>query len=489
MMCLVLHTTAQVPNLSKIDLGNTSFRPKLKKLHPNLYSIDNINKVKQNKEIVSKTVTITAGGLYAALTSTERSTVTNLTIKGTIDARDFKTLRDNITYLSVLDLSGSTINSYTGNGGTDTTGVVKTYVSNAIPQCAFWNPITQVLKTGLTSIIFPGSITAIGDNAFLGCRNLNGFILPNTITKIGEYAFFYCSSLTAIDIPASINEIKPYTFSRTSINNVTIPSTVTLLDEGVFWDCQQLKSANVSAAKIDVSAFDSCTVLNAITINPTVKSIEAGAFELCKSLTAVNIPSTVDYIGEASFYKCTGLKTATVASSSIGKTSFFGCVGLNSVTMTSSVNNIDNSVFNGCTGLSSIYALRSTPVILSTLYTVFSNVNKTTCTLYVPKGSKALYQAAFQWKDFTNIVETTTAIPTLLEESIKIYPNPVIEVLRIEGINGLSTILLSDLNGRELLSKRITDNENISVSEFPKGFYLVKIDTNEGSVEKKILKK
>jgi len=60
---------------------------------------------------VSKTLNVSAGGLFSALTPTELSTVTNLIITGTIDARDFKTMRDNMPVLANIDLSGSTQHS------------------------------------------------------------------------------------------------------------------------------------------------------------------------------------------------------------------------------------------------------------------------------------------------------------------------------------------------------------------------------------------
>ena len=44
---------------------------------------------------VSKNLEVTAGGLKTALTTEELNTVTKLTLTGTIDARDFKTMRDN----------------------------------------------------------------------------------------------------------------------------------------------------------------------------------------------------------------------------------------------------------------------------------------------------------------------------------------------------------------------------------------------------------
>jgi hypothetical protein len=53
---------------------------------------------------VSKSVSISAGGLSAALDATEKNTITNLTVTGTIDARDVLTMRDNMPALAVIDL-------------------------------------------------------------------------------------------------------------------------------------------------------------------------------------------------------------------------------------------------------------------------------------------------------------------------------------------------------------------------------------------------
>src|SRR5690606_31550434 len=64
---------------------------------------------------VSKTVNIIAGGfnssggLSSALTVAEKSTITNLTIKGTINYWDFWTIKYEMKVLAVLDLSGVSV--------------------------------------------------------------------------------------------------------------------------------------------------------------------------------------------------------------------------------------------------------------------------------------------------------------------------------------------------------------------------------------------
>jgi hypothetical protein len=126
---------------------------------------------------------------------------------------------------------------------------------------------------------------------------------------------------------------------------------------------------------------------------------------------------------------------------------------------------------------------------LSSSTLVFSGVNKTTCTLSVPNGTKNTYQAALQWKDFTNIAEFVTAVPTLNDESISIYPNPVTDGFQIKGIEGIADIRLTDLYGRLLLQKQVRTNENVSISTLPTGMYIINISNNGVNYQKKVIKK
>lgn len=89
-------------------------------------------------QVLSKSVNTTSPGtLSTILTIDELKTITNLTIKGKIDARDFVTMRDKMPALEVLDLSNDTIIAYTGISGTFTSSGNITYPSNELAQYAF----------------------------------------------------------------------------------------------------------------------------------------------------------------------------------------------------------------------------------------------------------------------------------------------------------------------------------------------------------------
>ena len=85
-------------------------------------------------------ITVSTPGTLNTVINSCLKTVINLTINGTIDARDFKTLRDSMPLLSVLNLNNVTIVAYNGNEGTEnyySDNSAYYYPANAIPQFAF----------------------------------------------------------------------------------------------------------------------------------------------------------------------------------------------------------------------------------------------------------------------------------------------------------------------------------------------------------------
>jgi len=157
---------------------------------------------------VSKTVNVPIAGLLSTLlTPTELSTITNLTVTGSIDARDVKTMRDNMPLLAVLDIGAVSIQAYTGSDGTYLFGST-TYPANEMPVYSFYQGNFSGKNT-LKTITLPASITSIGDYAFRNCMGFSGsLILPNSVTTIGSEAFFACSGFTgSLILPNSLTTV------------------------------------------------------------------------------------------------------------------------------------------------------------------------------------------------------------------------------------------------------------------------------------------
>jgi len=76
-----------------------------------------------------------------------------------------------------------------------------------------------------------------------------------------------------------------------------------------------------------------------------------------------------------------------------------------------------------------------------------------------------------------------------LNNSIKVYPNPASESFHINGLVGKASLKLTDISGKEILTKQVTGNESVLISTLSKGMYIVKIIITEGTVERKLVKK
>ncbi|MEI6755373.1 MAG: leucine-rich repeat domain-containing protein, partial [Paludibacter sp.] len=223
-----------------------------------------------------------------------------------------------------------------------------------------------------------------------------------------------------------------------------------------------------------------------------VTSIGNAAFHGCTKLTGdLVIPNSVTSIGMDAFSSCTGITGNLIIGNSvttIQNYAFQYCYGITSLTLGTTLNSIGSCVFQYC-NLKSINCLSIVPPTLQTLGgNAFTGINKNTCTLYVPVGSYTKYLTATGWTDFINIIEGTSGINDISNEKIKIYPNPVIESFRIDGIDGNATLRLTDMDGKLLIEQMIQKSDFVSVGKLPKGVYFVRLITNEGVVEKKVIK-
>lgn len=71
--------------------------------------------------------------------------------------------------------------------------------------------------------------------------------------------------------------------------------------------------------------------------------------------------------------------------------------------MGASVASIEDAAFAHCRSLAKLTVVAADPPICGTKG-VFTGVNKDVCKLIVPSASENLYKAAFEWKDFKNII-------------------------------------------------------------------------------------
>lgn len=298
----------------------------------------------------------TPGTLNAAIESkgVNVTDVSSLIVTGTLNSEDFRVMNKIMTQLNTVDLSQTTITE--------------------IPASAFEG------KIQLLSFKAPTTIQSIGDKAFSGCRLLKDIPFGDKIRSIGANAFESC----------------------------------TLLDGKIFFP--------VSFISIGSSAFSGCTGLDSLDLGKCInlQQIAYYAFSGCTQLKSIEFPKSISSIGSNAFSSCYNLNKVDLSQctllTDLQWATFPYCNSLKEVYLPSSILSLSGYNFVGSTQLATV-KLFSTSVP-SLTDNDFSNVNLTTCVLYVPTGSAKSYGLASNWASFTTIKEM--GIQTLVGTNGKI---------------------------------------------------------------------
>ena len=137
------------------------------------------------------------------------------------------------------------------------------------------------------------------------------------------------------------------------------------------------------------------------------------------SLQEVEVTDRETEIAENEFYGCTGLKSVKIGDgvTTFGQWAFSACSSLSYFEFGNSVKTIGKEAFSDCTNVTKIISHANIPPIYDTQ--ALDDINKWNCTLYVPNGAVAAYQAAAQWKEFF-FVEINTGIMQALGDGLSI---------------------------------------------------------------------
>jgi len=84
-----------------------------------------------------------------------------------------------------------------------------------------------------------------------------------------------------------------------------------------------------------------------------------------------------------------------------------------------------------------------------------------------------------------NAEECVLSKPTFSQSNIKIYPNPVSDILYFDTDQEINKVLLFDMLGRKIIKQN--NVRNISVSDLQKGSYILKLFSDKGVQTEKIV--
>lgn len=214
-------------------------------------------------------------------------------------------------------------------------------------------------RTAIKKIVIGSGVTAIGNQAFCGCTELNSVTIAASVKKIGGEAFSECISLVKVTLPKNLSEMGAYAFANCdSLTTVSeISGTLKRIPEGAFKECSSLMSVSLSygVTVIVDDAFANCYSLTAVKLPGTVSEIGSGAFSYCEKLNSATIPGAVSEIGASAFAN-SGIKTLVLNEGigTIENQAFYGCAGLTSVTVPASVSSIGRAAFAQCSNLKTL---------------------------------------------------------------------------------------------------------------------------------------
>lgn len=306
---------------------------------------------------------------------------------------------------------------------------------NAIGRYSFHN-------SGITTLALGRFVKTIGEGAFIWNDALTAITFPEGLTTIGDDAFRYCKSLTEVTLPASAQE----------------------LGYGSFANCSALVGFSTSSGlkTIHSGAFTLCEKLATLNIGASVDSIEGGAFIACDALTAINIdPANTHF----TFSNCNLVnadrKRLVFVTHNVGKCvipngvkeiancAIFYNPSITSLVIPASVEKYQLTAIAHCDNLTEVHCRATVPTEFSEANSKMWEGVAEHCTLYVPEGSLALYQAAPIWKNFAAIKEEV-----------------------VSGVDEIAaTPLPADSNVYGIDGRLIKENAT-SLSDLPAGIYI-----------------
>ena len=252
------------------------------------------------------------------------------------------------------------------------------------------------------------TVTAVGDKAFKGCKNLTAVVLPKTIERVYRSAFDGTGiflnkanwadgclwidsiliatdktikprfvvpegtrliaagafqgnkSLQRVELPSCISRIDHETFRDCkNLQKVVIPSTITSIGEDAFLGCGIY--ANEKKWKKGVLIIDDCIVATNNDLPAKyifknkipIRLIAERAFANRKNLRSVTIPETITAIPTAAFYNCEGLTEVVIPATvrTVGNFAFYNCGVLKAATLPKDLERLGAGVFYGCVNL------------------------------------------------------------------------------------------------------------------------------------------
>jgi len=387
---------------------------------------------------------------------------------------------------------------FTGGGasGNGVTCNVRTIGKEAFAGC-----------NGLFGVTFPNTLVTLGEKAFEGCTNLGtipghlidraeelslpeGLVLPYGLQSIGDNAFNGCRDLGFVTLPDGLQSIGDNAFNGCSLGCFTIPESVTTIGENVLGGCsglQYIESHILSPSVISESTFSNIDTTIPLYVPERTKTLysSTGGWNVFMNILEkgkdIFLQYTIDE--ERATASVTGYKffvpedviipetiyDGAFTVNSIGDDAFRDC-SMKSVSIPKTIVSIGIHSFTYCEGLEIVKSYIETPFEIPVPAppgmeggaedpgAFPGTISGYEPILYVPKGTKSLYESTFGWDLFYNIIEMEDPIVaddiSISSVGIRTYCSEYdLDFTDIEGLKAYIASGFSPSTGELLLTR------------------------------------
>ena len=404
--------------------------------------------------------------------------------------------------------------------------------------------------TGLTSVVLPENLLRIEAFLFQGCTGLTVVNIPQCVTAIGTSAFASCSRLQSVAIPDEVERIEDYAFKGCSnMKHLAIGNSVKKIGVEAFGECRRLKSLSIPASVDSIlSSFVDCDSVSSLELKDGNRPIliEGKCFNGGNMMIdTLYIGRKIS--GVPQFNECAYLSTLTVGSMILTMQDVSGCKDLSKViclgatppeaTMTTfSTVTLDGTlvvpasaeeVYRRTAPWRFFYTIETFPdvapaklildtesyqitredEVLSLLATVYpehatfsglrwTSSNEMVATVsetgivHSNKEGEADITVSLNDGALTATCHVSVHYVDAVEEheadQVSIYPNPVDDMLHIDGVTTGTSITLYDMTGRLVLSDRAYGGAmTFDMSALKRGVYLCRIQNRTYKIVKR----
>ena len=437
-----------------------------------------------------------SGGLEESLAGTDLSALSALTVSGSMDARDFQLIREEMPNLSSLDISGVEITEYSDK---------KPLLGNYAGFDAGELPPFCLSGTKLQEVVLPASLVSVGDGAFAGCVELKSVDLPASVGEIGDMAFSGCRSLASVKGYGKLTRTGDFSFSRCiSLSSVDLPA-LSVIGCHAFSQCSSLRSFGFAASlsQIGEGAFMGASLEKAdLSGCGSLQTVGAWAFADNDALSEVVLPSGVESLGDGAFFYNTSLRRVQLPQGMVRINDFLFAGGklmtdsgilpeslreigdyalsdwrsITEIIIPENVEHIGSGAFRNQKSLYKIESLAAEPPALGE--DVWANVDKSCVTLSVPENSEAGYRSAEQWRDFFNAASAVSSVESGL--SVSVSDNTLV----LESAVEIKEAALFDVSGVLLsLKEPRSQTADFYLGGYSANVYIVRCVLDGGKVE------